>query len=205
MRQLWKVAAVRQEDVADAAQLLEAAHKEGQVLGRIDEPVAVGMPNEVAVASEGLRRVEAAVRHTVFERQWEILLDSAGVVASRSADGTRRTGEQGARRVTTLGFGLGLRVHGRVFAEVGEGLRRQLATGVAVDAGGIDEELAVGIVGQPLLGVGHVSPSLLGVLVLALLLGYAVRYVPRIFLRRPVDCLTIRSKINYPSPHLRSA
>ena len=47
------IVAMRQEDVADAAQLGEAARQVLHEARRIDQPVAVGMLHEIAVAAEG--------------------------------------------------------------------------------------------------------------------------------------------------------
>src|SRR4051794_22196097 len=56
------IIAVRQENVADAAALGEAARQVLDKPRRIDQPVATGMLDEVAVPTERLPRVEAAVR-----------------------------------------------------------------------------------------------------------------------------------------------
>ena len=45
------VVAVGQEDVADAAQLFQPADDRRHELGRVDQPVAIGMADEVAVAA----------------------------------------------------------------------------------------------------------------------------------------------------------
>jgi hypothetical protein len=46
----------------------------------------------------------------------------------------------------------------RVLSGIGERLRRQLPAGVAIDARGIDKELAVRVVGQSFLRVSHALP-----------------------------------------------
>src|SRR5262249_39827568 len=56
------VVTVRQEDVGDAAQRLKLLHQRGHEFGRVDQPVASGVLEEVAVAAIRLRGVEAAVR-----------------------------------------------------------------------------------------------------------------------------------------------
>ena len=55
------VVPVRQEDVGDAAQRLKLLHERRYELGRVDEPVASGVLDEVAVAAIRLRGVVAAV------------------------------------------------------------------------------------------------------------------------------------------------
>jgi hypothetical protein len=45
------VVPVRQEDVGDAAQRLQYLHQRDHELGRVDQPVAGGVPDEVAVAA----------------------------------------------------------------------------------------------------------------------------------------------------------
>ena len=149
------VIGVRQEDVGDAAERFEAAHQPGLELGRIDEPVAVRVLDEVAIAAVGMRRVEAAIMDRRFQDDGKVVHHRLGSIGALAADRAGRAADEGPQRLGTL-LGVGrLPVHEGVVRPLGEHRRRHLAAGVAVDAGGIDEKIAGDILGDPFANVGH--------------------------------------------------
>src|SRR3989454_10690610 len=83
-----------------------------------------------------------------------------GLCRPKSTDGPGGTGQE--RLVGLVAFGLALRlpIDGRVLAVLDERLRRQLPAGVAVDAGGIHEEVASNVGLKALGRVSH-SPMIL--------------------------------------------
>jgi hypothetical protein len=99
---LGDVITVRQEDVLDTAQFLEPSNQIWQVFWRVDEPVAGGMLDDIAMAAIGLRRIEPGVIHTVFEMQREIVHEFASIVLMYHANRSRRAGQQGAHGFVPL-------------------------------------------------------------------------------------------------------
>lgn len=65
------VVGVRQEDRGDAAVLFKTPHEPGLELRPVDQPVPLRVPDEVAVAAVGLRRVGPAVEDRPLDRQRE--------------------------------------------------------------------------------------------------------------------------------------
>ena len=149
------VVPVRQEDVGDAAQRLEPPHERGDELRRVDQPVARGVPDEVAVAAVRLRRVVAAVVDRLLDGEREVVHHGLHVVVAEAADGPGGAGRRGpARRrrrsAAATGWALTKDVSG-AFAEDGRG---DLPAGVAVDAGRVHEEVAVHLY---FCQIGHVA------------------------------------------------
>src|SRR4029078_468173 len=79
------------------------------------------------------------------------------IVFSYSADGTGGTSNQGHQGKTRLGFGFRLVIDAALLAVVAKNRRRELAAGVAVDAGRVNEEIAGDILRQAQLNVCHAS------------------------------------------------
>src|SRR5262249_54432120 len=127
----------------------------GQILGRVDEPVAGGMAHKVAVAAVRFRRVVAAIVDAVLDRQGKIVLHLVGVITADGADRAGRTGEEGTRGRPSLGIALGLAAHKGKVVRLAERVRRELSAGVTVDAGGIDEEIACHVQRQALHSISH--------------------------------------------------
>ncbi|MNX98192.1 hypothetical protein D3C86_1305910 [compost metagenome] len=144
-----------QKNIADAAHGLEALNEVGQVLGRVDEPVALRVLDEVAVAAEGLGRIKAVVVDPIVERQRKVRHHLAGPVGVERADGARRAAQEGTQGVMSLISGLRLSVNVGEFAAFPEGAARELTTGAAIDAGGVDEEFTRDILAQPFLERPH--------------------------------------------------
>src|SRR5579872_1403750 len=88
------IVAMRQENVCDAAEVLEPVDEMRKKFRRVNEPVALGTHDEITVAAERFRGIEAAVIHAVFERHREIDFRLAGGGGMECADRTGRTGEQ---------------------------------------------------------------------------------------------------------------
>lgn len=100
MFRIGHIVTMSQEDVRDSAQVFEAANKLRQKLWRIDEPVSLGMSDEVAVAAERFPRVEAAIKDRIFDGQRKVAHDRLGGVVAQATDGTGRARNEGMERVT---------------------------------------------------------------------------------------------------------
>ena len=133
------VVTVGQEDVGHATQGVQLAHEAGQELGRIDEPVAVPVANEIAVAAEGLGGIEAAIKHRRLDGEGKVIKHGLSLVLSPATDGPGGAADQGVEGVAAVFRGGRLVVDERMvlgFAEDGGG---QLTARVAVDTGRIHE------------------------------------------------------------------
>src|SRR6185503_3732302 len=135
----------------------EAAREVFHVTGGIDQPVAFGMLDEVAVAAEGFARVEAAVRNAAGDSERELAhgLSDSGFAAG--ADGAGGTGDQGPQRGAGFIGRARLELHEGIVARVAERGGSELTAGVAIDAGGIDKEAARQVFGNRLCTIGHDS------------------------------------------------
>src|SRR5437763_1067115 len=105
------------------------------------------MLEEVTVAAVRLGRVVAAIEDGRLDRQREILHHRLDVVVGQAADGARGTRKERSQRGAPVGARRGLTLDERGLPGLTEDARRDLAAGVAVDAGGIDEEIARDILG----------------------------------------------------------
>src|SRR4051794_28087588 len=114
------IVTVRQKDVSYAAPLGEAAYQMLHVAGRIDQPVAIGMFQEVAVPAKGLRRIEAAVRYTVSQRHRKPGHRLRHALLSGSADRAGGTGHQRLESGEFLSRVARLQFHEREFACLAE-------------------------------------------------------------------------------------
>ncbi|MNL33828.1 hypothetical protein D3C87_1557590 [compost metagenome] len=155
---LGHVVLVGEEDVADSSHGLEALDEMGKELGRVDEPVAVRIMDEVAMASVGLGRVEAVVVDPFVQGHGEIAHDLAGGMEVERTDGPRRASEQGLQGFPLLLRGSRLGIHVRRVASFGERLRSEQAARPAVDAGGVHVVFPGDVIGKPLLEGRHGSP-----------------------------------------------
>src|SRR5438445_585670 len=160
-RRVADVVLVREEDVCDPAHPLERDHQLLHVPRRIDQPVAIRMANDIAVRAERLLRVKPVVADIVFNQHREAVSGSThhSLVGYQGADRAHGTGQERLIGLVTLGLALRLAIDGRVLAILDERLRRQLPAGVAVDAGGVYEEVAIDIRREPFGDISHsVSP-----------------------------------------------
>src|SRR5208282_524241 len=82
------IVAMRQENVRDASQFFEPIDQMREILRGVDEPVALGTRDEIAISSEGFRRIEAAVVYAAFERHRKIGFRLAGGDGIERADRT---------------------------------------------------------------------------------------------------------------------
>src|SRR5579884_3024485 len=133
-----------QKNGANPSHLLERIDQRPDVARRINQPVAVGMPNEITVAAERLLRIESGIinlpvqmKRKTFHRTLQPRL-----IALLRADRADRAGQERLIGLMQLGISLRLMNHGRVRSRLREGSRSKLSTGVAVDAGGINKEVA---------------------------------------------------------------
>src|SRR6476620_4444281 len=80
------VVPMSQEDVGDAAKGLQTFNQGPDEFGRIDQPVAVGVLNEVAVAAIRLGRGEAAIEDRLFDEERKVLHHALNVVVAPAAN-----------------------------------------------------------------------------------------------------------------------
>jgi hypothetical protein len=142
---------VREEDGADAAQLLDAAHERAREARRVDEDVAAFAfrpDDEVTPRAEARLRGEAAEVDVGVDALGERLDALARVVISGGADGRGRAGDERHQRAPRLGGRGRLAEDARLFAVVAEDRGRYLPARVAVDARVVDVEVARHIFGQ---------------------------------------------------------
>ena len=81
------------------------SHQRRDELGRVDQPVACGVPDEVAVAAIRLRRVVAAVEDRLLDDEREVLHHRLHVIVTEAADGPRGAGQQRLQRLSPVGAG----------------------------------------------------------------------------------------------------
>ena len=158
------VVPVRQEDVGDAAQRLKLPHQRGHELGRIDQPVAGGVPDEVAVAAIRLRGVEAAVVDRLLDDQREVLHHRLRVVVAEAADRPGGAGQERLQRLPPVGAGDRLGLDEGRFGGLAEHRGGDLPARIAVDAGGVHEEIAGDVLRHSFPGVRHDRASLRSIL-----------------------------------------
>src|SRR5207249_2581496 len=127
------VVLMRQENAGHTTERLQPANKLRQELGRIDEPVAPGAPNEVAAAAERFGRGEPAVINVAVDQQWEIGHCGFGIVPAARADRASGTGQQRVQGGALISR-IRLRLDERVAVGLAEDARGKLPAGVAVDA-----------------------------------------------------------------------
>src|ERR1041385_7188697 len=77
-----------EEYVPDAAPFLECLCEVWKKFGRVDEPVAFRVHNEITVTSKRIWRVKAAVVYLTFDWKRKIMNHIFAVVGPSSADGT---------------------------------------------------------------------------------------------------------------------
>src|SRR5438128_2698566 len=80
------VVSMRQEDVGDTAKRLQALDQRTEELRRVNQPVAVRVSNEVAVAAIRLRRVVPAVEDRLFNDEREVPHHWLRIVVTKTAD-----------------------------------------------------------------------------------------------------------------------
>ena len=153
---LGHIIPVSQENGAKPSHLFETSEEMGEEFGRIDQSVFLRMPKEIAVSPEGLGRIESGIVDSVFEVKRKIFSDSFGVVLPQGSDGTGGTGEKSLDGMPCFLVCVRLREDEGVVSRVVKSFRRDLATGIAVDAGLIDKEFAGYILRDLFLPVCHV-------------------------------------------------
>ncbi len=157
-RVVGDIVAVRKEHERDAAQLLDAPDERGGEAGRVHENIAAGLwrtNDEVGPAAKTRFGSEPAEIDVVHNGIGKGIHGGAGVTVPGSADGSRGAGHQrhqGALHIRGTGR---LAVDAGLTAMVMEGLRGNLAAGVAINAGCIDKEIAGDVLRQSLLDLGH--------------------------------------------------
>ncbi len=157
LRRIRHVVFMGQEDVSDASHSLERLDEMLEIPGRIDQPVAARMLNEVTVGAERLFRVEPAIEHPLVQAQGETRhrrLHSRTIAPFRS-DRTDRTSEQGLVRLMDQPIAFRLTDDRRMLAGLCKTSRGQLPAGVAVDTGGIDIKVARDIGIESFVQIGH--------------------------------------------------
>src|SRR5258708_31526196 len=146
------VVLMRQEHRLHAAERGDVLHQRRGETRRVDEHVAVPLasftPNQVAKCAEGALRREATAVDTVFD-QFRVTGDGRRDIAlAHVADRRCRTGDESLLGGQQLFVRLRLMKDGRLIANVMKYRWRDLAAGVAIDAGRVDEEVALDVGGR---------------------------------------------------------
>src|SRR5215831_14772045 len=88
------VVPMRQEDVGDPAESLELVDERSDELRRVDQPVASGMLDEVAVAAIGLGRIVATIEDWLFDEQRKVLHHRLHIIVTEATNGPCGAGKQ---------------------------------------------------------------------------------------------------------------
>jgi hypothetical protein len=149
------VVAMGQEHEAHAAQRGEPRQERPGGARRVDEDVPSEPLDQIR---RGAVRLLARVA-AVMDGAVDALRKSARSLGRlpRRADGGGRARDQCHQRAQALGLACRLPAHVGGAAPLGEDRGRQLAAGVAVDAGRVDEQLAGGVLRQSEIEPGHGS------------------------------------------------
>src|SRR5689334_13309972 len=113
------------------------------------------MQDEVAVAAERFRRIEAAIKHVRRERHGKLAGCRGRGALVISPDRCRRARDQRAVCGAQLLAASRLLFDEGELAGLAESSRSKLAAGVAIDAGGIDEERSLRVLPKTGGGIGH--------------------------------------------------
>jgi hypothetical protein len=126
---------------------LDAAHEKRREARHVDQDIALRAQDEIAGGAEGCFGSETAEAHLAFDGLWKGVDGGAHVVPLGAADRPDRASDESAHRRLNGRRILGLDEHGRLFAGATEGGRRDLPAEIAIDAGGIDEEIPGDVLG----------------------------------------------------------
>src|SRR5262245_34555311 len=124
LRGIRYIVPMRQENMRYAAERFQPPHELWQELGRIDQPVARRVSNEITASAVRLERREAAIKNGPLDRQRKIGHHRFGVVRSPRSD---RTGGARHQRLQSrpLVAGSWLALHKRVFVGLAKNPRRK--------------------------------------------------------------------------------
>ncbi len=151
---------MRKKDEANTAHLFKRIHEMFDVARRIDQPVAAGVLQEIAVSAERRRRIKPRVVEILVEterktRHGPIPRGSIGVQGTNRADRTCYQRLVGAKL---------LRLRYRLTVDTGilvlfvKGFGGKLAAGIAINTRRVDKEIASDIARQFFLGIRHTLP-----------------------------------------------
>jgi hypothetical protein len=93
------VVSMRQEYVGNAAKLFQLLHERRNELRRVDQPIACGVSNEVAIAAVRLRRIVAAVIDRLLDHERKVLHDGLHVVIAKAPNRPCRAGQESLQRL----------------------------------------------------------------------------------------------------------
>src|SRR3989441_4558184 len=105
-RRIADVVLVREEDVRDPAHSLEGVNQLFHIPGRIDEPIAIKMADEIAVRAERLLRVEPVVEDIVFNHHGEAFSGGThhSLIEYQSADRAESRSEEHTSELQSLAY-----------------------------------------------------------------------------------------------------
>ena len=138
---------MREQQPAYTTHVVDAFHQRPCEARRVDHGVTVRMLNQVAERAEGALSGESAAVHVGLDQFRVAGHRAAHVVLSNRTDRRGRAGDQCLLRLEQFTCAGRLMEYRGLIADVMEHRRRDLPAGVAVDAGGVDEEVAVDIRG----------------------------------------------------------
>lgn len=150
LRVVRDVVLVAQQEQVDSAQLLQALHERAGEARRVDEHVAGLAADQVRGGAEAGLGMEAAVVDALVDGVGQARERGLQVGALARADGRRGAAEQRHEGARALFVGGGLTVDPALPGGTVERPGRHPAAGIAVDAGGVDVEVALDIRGQTL-------------------------------------------------------
>ena len=136
---------VRQQHSADAAHHFDPFEQLTCESRRVDQDVAAlacRARDEIAPGSKAGFGREAAKVNVVCERHRKRIDADVSVVSLRGADRTGGTRNERHHGASDLSRCFGLMINAALVAMIAKDRRRQLATRIAIDAGGIYEEIA---------------------------------------------------------------
>src|SRR5579862_2976124 len=99
---------VRQEYAPDASELFKFLHEKMHKFWRIDQPVAVSSPDEVAVTAERVRRIESTITYVTFNCEGKVVIDFLYADFLKRADRTGGASEKCSQCRAPFFAGLGL-------------------------------------------------------------------------------------------------
>src|SRR5262249_14835832 len=111
--------------------------------------------DKIAVAAERFRGIEAAIINWLFNDEREVPRDRFGIIVPQAPNGTCGTRQQGPQGPATISSRHGLGVNERGLRRLVRDPRRDLPTGIAVDARRIDEEIPWNVFSNALRQIRH--------------------------------------------------
>src|SRR5215217_7949716 len=136
---------VREQHSTDATHRYDLLHELTRKSRRVDQDVAAftgGTSDQIAPGAEAVFRRESAEVNVVFEQHRKRVDAEMRVMAFDCADRAGRTRDEGHHRELRLIVCFGLMIDAALVAVIVKDRGRELTTRIAIDAGGVNEEVA---------------------------------------------------------------